>query len=77
MTDSGPDGPGVTETRVVAPPDRDEPIPLVRRFPALAAIPRAHAVTALDQQLDGERQLVAGAQQAGLGAAQRARCGHE
>ena len=40
MTDSGPDGPGATATRVPAPA-RDDPIPLVRRFPALAAIPRA------------------------------------
>ena len=41
MIDSGPDGPGETETPAVAPSDRDEPIPLVGRFPALAAIPRA------------------------------------
>lgn len=41
MTDSGPQGPGAAETRVVATSERDEPIPLVRRFPALAAIPRA------------------------------------
>ena len=41
MTDSGPDGPGATETPSVAPSTRDDPIPLVRRFPALAAIPRA------------------------------------
>ena len=41
MIDSGPQGPGVPESPVVAPSDRDEPIPLVRRFPALAAIPRS------------------------------------
>ena len=41
MTDAGPDGPGATEIPVVATSERDEPIPLVRRFPALAAIPRA------------------------------------
>jgi D-cysteine desulfhydrase len=41
MTDTGPDESGATETPAVAPLDRDEPIPLVRRFPALAAIPRA------------------------------------
>ena len=41
MTDSGPQGPGAPESPAVAPSDRDEPIPLVRRFPALAAIPRS------------------------------------
>ena len=41
MTDSGPDGPGATESPIAAPPARDDPIPLVRRYPALAAIPRA------------------------------------
>jgi len=41
MTDSGPPGPGATATPFVAKSERDEPIPLVRRFPALAAIPRA------------------------------------
>jgi D-cysteine desulfhydrase len=41
MIDSGPDAPGATATPAVAPSERDEPIPLVRRFPALAAIPRA------------------------------------
>jgi len=41
MTDTGPDESGATEPPAVAPSDRDEAIPLVRRFPALAAIPRA------------------------------------
>jgi D-cysteine desulfhydrase len=41
MTHSGPDGPGATATPLAATPARDDPIPLVRRFPALAAIPRA------------------------------------
>ncbi len=42
MTDSGPDGPGAAELRRRrAIRRRDDPIPLVRRFPALAAIPRA------------------------------------
>ena len=41
MTDSGPQGPGANETPIAATPVRDDPIPLVRRFPALAAIPRA------------------------------------
>src|SRR5262245_50138173 len=41
MTDAGPEGPGASEIPVVATSERDEPIPLVRRFPALAAIPRA------------------------------------
>ena len=41
MTDSGPDGPGAVATPVAAGTARDDPIPLVRRFPALSAIPRA------------------------------------
>jgi D-cysteine desulfhydrase len=40
MTDAGPDGPGAIATSATAAA-RDDPIPLVRRFPALAAIPRA------------------------------------
>ena len=41
MTDSGPDGPGAVATRVGVGDARDDPLPLVRRFPALSAIPRA------------------------------------
>lgn len=41
MTESGLDRPGVTATPTSSPATRDDPIPLVRRFPALAAIPRA------------------------------------
>lgn len=41
MTESGLDRPGTTATPTSSPTTRDDPIPLVRRFPALAAIPRA------------------------------------
>src|SRR5919206_117914 len=41
MIDAGPDGPGSIVTPTSASAVRDDPIPLVRRFPALAAIPRA------------------------------------
>ncbi len=41
MIDSGPHRPGATATPSSSPITRDDPIPLVRRFPALAAIPRA------------------------------------
>ena len=41
MTESGLDRPGATATPTSSPTTRDDPIPLVRRFPALAAIPRA------------------------------------
>src|SRR5687768_2585360 len=41
MIDSGLHQPGENTTPLVAPSSRPEAIPLVRRFPALAAIPRA------------------------------------
>jgi 1-aminocyclopropane-1-carboxylate deaminase/D-cysteine desulfhydrase-like pyridoxal-dependent ACC family enzyme len=41
MVDSGLEQPGASDTSVSAASPRDDPIPLVRRFPALAAIPRA------------------------------------
>src|ERR1044072_751933 len=41
MIESGPQTPAASATPVTAPSIRDDPIPLVRRFPALAAIPRA------------------------------------
>ena len=41
MIDSGLHQPGENTTPLVAPSSRPETIPLVRRFPALAAIPRA------------------------------------
>lgn len=41
MIESGPEGPGAATTSSPTPSTRDDPIPLVRRFPALAAIPRA------------------------------------
>src|SRR3954469_12398232 len=40
MIDGGLDAPGA-RTAPARSPGRDDPIPLVRRFPALAAIPRA------------------------------------
>ena len=41
MIESGPDRPGATATPTSTPSTRDDPIPLVQRYPALAAIPRA------------------------------------
>ena len=41
MIDSGPDEPGVKTSSVRGESGRSDAIPLVRRFPALAAIPRA------------------------------------
>lgn len=41
MIDSAADEPGAVASPSATPTGRDDPIPLVRRFPALAAIPRA------------------------------------
>jgi D-cysteine desulfhydrase len=41
MIDSGPDRPGGTSPAISPSVERDDPIPLVQRYPALAAIPRA------------------------------------
>ena len=41
MTESGSDRPGITAAPISPSLQRDDPIPLVRRYPALAAIPRA------------------------------------
>ena len=41
MTEGGPEARGPSTASVRASGVRDDPIPLVRRFPSLAAIPRA------------------------------------
>jgi D-cysteine desulfhydrase len=41
MIESGSDRPGTTDRPIAPPLARDDPIPLVLRYPALAAIPRA------------------------------------
>ena len=59
MTDSGPDQPGEPDAVPAAPRRQHDSIPLVRRYPALAAIPRARLgrFPTPVEQLDGFRDV--------------------